>query len=63
MTLPDAVHRVEIDPQLLASDQLRQLSDTYLELADWLDGMTTDPKKQADYLAQMIQQTQESARP
>jgi len=58
MTLPDTIHRVEIDPQLLASDQLRKLSDTYLELADWLDSLTDKPEKQADYLAQIL--TQES---
>jgi len=58
MTLPDTIHRVEIDPQLLASDQLRKLSDTYLELADWLDSLTDKPAKQADYLVQIL--TQES---
>ena len=54
MTIPASIHSVTIDPKLLASDQLRQLSATYLELADYLDKLTDKPDKQADYLNQIL---------
>jgi len=54
------VHSATIDPSRPASHQLRELAKHYNELAKLLDELTSDPKRQCEILAEIIEQDQQS---
>ena len=62
MTLKNAAkYSVSIDPSRDVANQLRTMAKHYIELAKWLEKLTNDPKRQAEILAQLIEQENRNA--